>query len=191
MSGRTAPLVIAISVATVALAQDEVSLPKDVPPVVGMAVATESHDDRWTGYQIELVVPSIQYEVRRNEYVQGKPVVWDEIITNVSPMKRVLKFETPSQIPDSLIVGIDGVPLSAVSILERLKKRVPVLVSVSGKMVDPYYLQLAKEDVVIILLNRRDGMGDRAFLPRANFKIPSSADPPRRKNPRPSSIVPR
>ena len=33
-------------------------------------------------------------------------------------------------------------------------------------MVDPYYLQLLKEDTILILLSRKDGKGDRTLLPR-------------------------
>jgi len=74
-------------------------------------------------------------------------------------------FGGSSQIPDSRVVDNAGNELTKNSVLERLQNPTAVLVSVSGKKVDPYYLQLVKDDAIIIMLGRRDGKGDSELLP--------------------------
>ena len=162
---QSVAIAITLLLATVAHSQDKVQVPQDVPPVVGMALSMELSDDPEAHYQVELVMPSIRYKIVPRENRKGKVASWNQVVANAKSSTRVLKFGTPSQIPDSRIVDINGKELSAKSILKRLENRSPVLVSVSGRMVDPYYLQLAKKDVVIIILSRRDGMGDSSLLP--------------------------
>ena len=134
--------------------------------MIATATAQALSGDQEGRYQIKLVLPFIRYEIVAREYRAGKVAQWQDVITRVKPVTRTLKFETASQIPDSQVVGMDGKPMDPETILSRLKDETPVLVSVSGKMVDPYYLQLAKDDAVIILLSRKDGKGDAKLLPK-------------------------
>lgn len=56
----------------------------------------------------------------------------------------------------SRVVTVDTVEVSREAILKRLKEPTPVLISVSGKMVDPYYLKVVKPDTLIVILGPRD-----------------------------------
>jgi len=95
----------------------------------------------------------------------GKTAAWNEFQVSSRRSSRILVFESSSQIPDSRIVDVDGKPIPWEILLERLKTENPVLVSVSGKMVDPFYLSVVNRDVVLILLSRKDGMGNIKYLP--------------------------
>lgn len=174
---RSTLLFFALFAPTAVYAQDKPRLPQDVPPTIGMATAKRLGEDAVGGYQIELVLPSIRYEIVHREHRAGKVASWHEVVTRVEPVTKTLRFQTASQIPDSVVVGIDGKPLTAEVILERLAKQTPVLVSVSGHMVDPYYLQLAKKEAVIILLSRKDGKGDMRLLPEYEKGLSTSIQP--------------
>jgi hypothetical protein len=56
----------------------------------------------------------------------------------------------------SRVVTLQGNDLSRDQVLERLKKETPVLLSVTGRMPDAHYLQLTKEDSLIVILGPRD-----------------------------------
>ena len=167
MAHRIATLLCCVVATGTSTAQDHVALPRDIPPVIGMATAKALPDVTVDGrYQITLVVPSIAYEIVSRERRLGKLAVWDEVVAEVQSATRIIQLESASQIPDSRFVDIAGQQLSGDTILRRLAKQTPVLVSVSGRMVDPYYLQLLRKDTIIVLLSRKDGQGDRALLPR-------------------------
>ena len=50
------------------------------------------------------------------------------------------------------VLDLKGKRLSADEIFERLDRKTPVLVSVSGRMPDPFYLQCTKPDTLIVVL---------------------------------------
>ncbi len=157
-----------LTLSSIAKSQDEVSLPRDVPPVVAMATAKASNNAQKGAYQIHLVIPSIRYELVEQELNAGrntKVASWIDVVTQVKPISRILQFQNSSQIPDSKVVDVAGKPLDAQTTLQRLQEPTPVLISVSGKMVDPYYLPLIHKDAVIILLSRKDGKGDDVLMP--------------------------
>ena len=90
---------------------------------------------------------------------------WPQLETSVAIETRKLVFGGPSQLRESEVVDIRGKTLGRAEVLERLKEETPVLVSVSGEMVDGYYLQLTKPDAVIIILGPRDGSPAPELLP--------------------------
>jgi len=98
-------------------------------------------------YQIELMLRSICYETVARTIHAGKAALWNDGVTHVKPSVRILSFAGPGQIPDSTVARIDGQSLSSEEFLKRLGKPASVPVSSSGKMVDPYSLQLVKEDL--------------------------------------------
>lgn len=166
MTYRIAFLLFLSAATGIATAQDQIALPRDIPPVLAMATAKTSTDLVDGRYQITLAVPSIAYDIVHREVRMGKLAVWDEVATKTQLDTRVIKLESSSQIPDSRFVDTTGKQLDGETILRRLTKQTPVLISISGRMVDPYYLQLLKEDTILILLSRKDGKGDRTLLPR-------------------------
>lgn len=130
-------------------------LPKDVPPVVGTAVVTDpgkdGEDSEWT---IRLTVPRITWEVV-GEVVPKKE--WPELKAEVAKGTLTLRLGGPSALAPSRVVDLDGKDLSRQQIVKRLEHESPVLVSLSGRMVDPYYLPLTKADALIVILGPRDG----------------------------------
>ena len=153
-------------ITAVAQGEDQIGLPQDIAPVIGMATAkpiTERIDGE---YQIELVLPAVQYDIVHRVIGLGKTAILDDVETETTPITRTLLFGGNSQIPDSRVVDNAGNELTKNSVLERLQNPTAVLVSVSGKKVDPYYLQLVKDDAIIIMLGRRDGKGDSELLPK-------------------------
>lgn len=151
-------------------AEETAPVPHDVPPVIALAKASKltSKTERSSVdglYQIELTIPEINYKKESKTIRMGKTAVWDELQVTTEPASRVLVFESASQIADSRIVDVDGNSIPWNILLERLNTKTSVLVSVSGKMVDPYYLSVVKRDVILILLSRKDGMGNVKYLP--------------------------
>jgi len=159
-------LLSSLLVAALAQGEDKIALPKDIAPVVGMATAKPITDKSEGEYQIELVLPAVQYDIVHRVIDLGKTAILDDVVTEATPITRILSFEGSSQIPDSMVVDTAGNHLTKTSILERLRTPTAVLVSISGKKVDPYYLQLVKDDAIIIMLGRRDGKGDSELLPK-------------------------
>jgi hypothetical protein len=143
---------------TIGHAAESVSLPNDVPPAVGTAVATGIGDD----IQIKLAVPSARWRVVGEVVPKSK---WPELKVDMAIEKRTLLLGGPSQLAPSRVVDVKGTDLSSEQILEQLKKESPVLVSVSGKPVDPYYLQLTQPDALIVILGARDKMPAPMMLP--------------------------
>ena len=140
----------------VADAEVPASLPKDVPPVIGTAVATPSStqgddDDKWS---IKLVVPKVVWEVvgerrPKREWPKFKVTVEEAILT--LPMG----YHPATQLSDSAqnrVLDLKGRRLSRDEVLKRLAAKTPVLVSVSGRIPDPFYLQCTKPDTLIVVL---------------------------------------
>jgi hypothetical protein len=71
----------------------------------------------------------------------------------------------PSQLAESWVVDMKGNKLSRDQVVQRLTSETPVLVSVSGRMPDAYFLQLTDADALIVILGPRDGYPAPEFLP--------------------------
>lgn len=140
----------------------DAKIPKDVPPVMGSAVVGKAEADAKGEWTIRLTVPKVRWEVV-GEVVPKKS--WPELRAEVEPETRTLLMDGPSQLAPSRIVNVLGKELPRGEIVKRLAKETPVLVSLSGEMVDPYYLQLTREDALIVILGPRDGMPAPAWLP--------------------------
>jgi hypothetical protein len=78
---------------------------------------------------------------------------------------RTLTLGGPSALAESRVVDLSGNELTEDEIRNRMETETAVLVSVSGRMVDPYYLQLAKPDTLVVLLGPRDGVPAPTLLP--------------------------
>lgn len=146
---------------------EEKNLPENLPPVVGLAQARETdeaaalHPDK---KQIEIVLtwPCLRWEVIGQTKSKQD---WPKVSVTVEKRSKTLRFDTLSQLADSRVVGIDGKDLSREELLKRLGRETPVLVSVTGKIPEPYYLQLTKPDAVIVILGPRDGLPALELLP--------------------------
>ena len=145
--------------------------PRDVPPVVGTAVA--SGDDEHL--RIKLTCPRAVWRVARQVVPESER---PELRVDVKNDTRTLVLGGPGAPAESRVVNLAGHDLSNDDILQRLKTDTPVLVSVSGKMVEPLYLQLTKPDALIILLGARDGVPAPTLLPSAALRPVTSGVTP-------------
>lgn len=139
-------------------AEVSVALPQDVPPVVGTAVATGDASE----VKIQLRCPRAKWRVVGDIVPKSQ---WPELRVEMEHTTRTLTLGGPSALAESRVVDVSGKGLTAEEILDRMASETPVLVSVSGKMVDPYYLQLAKSDTLVVLLGPRDGVPAPTLLP--------------------------
>ncbi len=141
-------------------------LPKQLPPLFGTAVVVKHPTDpNETHWQVRLTFPKTQWEVI------GKVVpkqTWPEVRTDVKKTSIVLSFGGPSALAESQIVNRSGKSLERNEVESRLSEETPVLISVSGKMLDDYYLQLFKPDSIVVILGPRDGAPAPQLLPVQN-----------------------
>lgn len=147
---------------TVATAEGDVQKkslqpPKDVPPIIGITIATPSStagDDDYDKWSIKLMVPKVAWEVVGKE----KPKIeWPRF--NVTVKETILTlsmgYHPATQLSDNAqnrVLDLKGRRLSRKEVLKRLTAKTPVLVSVSGRMPDPFYLQCTKPDTLIVVL---------------------------------------
>jgi hypothetical protein len=138
-------------------AGDAVPLPKGVPPVVGTAVAMDSpialdgKSEQWT---VKLTVPKVVWNVAgekqpKREWPEFKVDVQEAVLTlsmGYHPATQLGEFA------QNRIVDLNGRRLTRAEAMKNLKSETPVLVSVSGRMPDPFYLQCTKPDALIVIL---------------------------------------
>lgn len=147
-------------------AEDE-GLPKGIPPVVGTAVVGAGGSDaEWT---IRLTVPVATWEVVGE--VDPKKT-WPELKATVKKELRTLKMGGPSALSPSRVMDVKGNELTREEAARLLAKETPVLISLSGEMLDAYYLAVAQPETPIIVLGPRDGMPATDLLP---VKKPAAA----------------
>ena len=146
-------------------ASDSVPLPKDVPPVIGVAVAVvkdAGEDDRRGEWKIRLTIPKITWEVVGKSIPKKQ---WPELSAQVEKTTLFLRMGGPSALSPSRIVNVKGKDLNYNQVVKRLEKETPVLISVSGRMPDAYFLQLTTSDALIVILGPRDGGPAPDLLP--------------------------
>jgi hypothetical protein len=144
-------------------AEDPAPFPADVPPVIGTAAVTDDAPkragDEWA---IHLTLPQIAWKVV-GEVVPKRE--WPVVRVDVKKQTLALRMDGPSALAPSRIVDLQGRELNADEVRERLASETPVLVSLSGRMVEPYYLQLTRPDALIVILGPRDGAPSPELLP--------------------------
>ena len=147
--------------------------PKDVPPVVGMAVVSDQGKVSEFGeWNIKLSVPKIAWEVigEKNKL----KMEWPEIKAEVQMTTLTLRMAGPESLQASRVVDMKGKDLTREQVIKRLETETPVLVSVSGGMPDAYYLQLTNADALIVLLGARDGSPAPELLPAPKSSLPKA-----------------
>jgi hypothetical protein len=159
---RLVGIVLAFVVGGSAVAQRSPPLPKDVPPLIGVAIVGDPGQGGESEWTVELTLPRIAWQVV-GEVVPKKQ--WPELKTEVEKTTLTLRMGGLSQLAPSRIVDLRGRALGRTQVVSRLKWETPVLVSVSGRMPDPYFLQLTKPDALIVILGARDGYPAPDLLP--------------------------
>lgn len=145
------------------VAQQNDSLPTSVPPILGMAVIENSGQiNEESEWQIRLTVPKVAWQV------VGKVVPkrsWPKLVTEVDKQSLLLRMGGPSALSPSYVVDRDGQTLNREEILVKLRRETPVLVSVTGEMPEPYYLQLTYPEALIVILGPREKAPRPDLLP--------------------------
>ena len=128
-------------------------LPADLPPLHCLARASKAPGEPLT---VRVTVPAMKARV------QGKLVpkrAWPHVDVTVEArtMHIVLDPDAPSQLSGSTFFDARGEPVSPEAILERLEKETPILLSATGRKIDPYYLRVVKPRTLCLVLGPRDG----------------------------------
>jgi hypothetical protein len=146
-----------------AIANNPATLPKDVPPVLGVAVVSNLKNggdlSRW---DLTLTIPKIKWEVVGEMVPKER---WPELKVETEKLFLTLQMGGPSQLEPSRVVDLEGKELRRDQVAKRLEKETPVLISVSGRLPDAYYLQLTNRDALIVILGARDGYPAPELLP--------------------------
>lgn len=147
------------------LAGDPSSFPKQLPPVVGTAIARSAD----VGVELTVTCP-----VPRWINVPGK---LDPDLPKLSTLANIRPSITKESIrirlvgpmytqrSETRVLDLNGKQLSHEELVKRLEKESPVLVAVDGGTVDPYYLQIVKPDTLIISLSGWDGAPATRWYP--------------------------
>ncbi len=163
MLDRFMGMVLLLGAGTPAVADDLPPFPTHVPPILGTAVVTDSgNGNELSEWRIGLTLPMIRWEIV-GEMVPKRE--WPKLNAEVEKSRRILRLGGPSQLAESRIVDVKGKELTRDQVLKRLARESPVLVSVSGRMPDAFYLQLTNADALIVILGSRDGYPAPELLP--------------------------
>ena len=142
-------------------ANEPIEAPKDVPPLVGTAIAIPDKGSDY--YSVKLSVPQVRWSVVGKKRPK---LEWPRLKVTATSTKLILLLSYDrsesrplSQLSENAqnrIVDLKGKRLSSDEVLKRLKAKTAVLISVSGHMPDPYYLQTTKPGTLIAILGIPD-----------------------------------
>ncbi len=131
-------------------------MPKDVPPIMGSAVfvPSKTKDDGYHKWSVKLKVPKVAWEVvgerrLKSDWPRLKVTVEEAVLTPQMGYHRAIQLADSAQ---NRVLDLKGRRLKRDEALKRLAAQMPVLVSVSGRMPDPFYLQCTKSDTLIVVL---------------------------------------
>jgi len=135
---------------TSAVAQQPLALPRDVPPVVATAIVVAEKDKWW----LKVAVPKVAWKVvgKRNPKKDWPKF---EVSVEAAEIKLAMRYSPAtalSTVAQNRVLDLKGKRLGRDEALKRLAKRTPVLVSVSGRMPDRFYLQCTKPDTLVVVL---------------------------------------
>ena len=147
------------------------SFPKGLSPVFGMAVARMNNQS----LELTLTCPQARWQVVGERVVNldnPKLTKEPEFRVQIDRALETISLRGPARTAkvETRVVGLDGKDLSHEDILKRLEKETPVMVAIDGRMIDPYYLQIAKPETLIILLGPWDGAPATKLFPASAGK---------------------
>lgn len=141
------------------------AMPETLPPIFAMGKAAKAAGPEGE-IRVTLRCPQVSWQTIEKQRDGIKRMRWSEIKTDVRERTLTLEFNTPSQIPDSRVTRLDGKPVPLAEMAELLKNETAVLVSPTGKRIDPYYHAFLNPDTLVFILARDEGMGDPSLLNR-------------------------
>jgi hypothetical protein len=154
---------LGIGMASGLRADETVPFPKHVPPVVGTAVVTDQGNGSEDGvWKVRVTVPKSRWIYDGDVIVKIKG---ESLAAEVEREEVGLILGGPFQKSPSQFFDVKGNTLKKDEVLNRLKKKTAVLLSVSNSFPDAYYLQVIKPDTIIIVIGYRDGSPLPDLLP--------------------------
>jgi hypothetical protein len=128
------------SAAAVGTAQDKPGLPAEAPPRIASIVALNGEVIVYRDFQYMLFTPKRAGPVKPNELVPANPSPGTMFACAVEfPLK------------DGRVYDAEGKKLDIEAVKKRIAVGDTVLVTTSGKMVDPAYLKVVKKDTLILV----------------------------------------
>lgn len=133
---------------------EDVPVPKDIPPVIGTAIASNDSEN----WAVQLSLPRIKWKLVGD---RRPKIEWPELQVQVEQvdLKLSMDYHPATQLSEesqNRLVDLKGRRLKRDEAVKRLKDKTPVLISVSGRMPDAFYLQCTKPDTLIVILGIPD-----------------------------------
>jgi hypothetical protein len=124
------------------------ALPKGPPPrIVSVSIDPEG------GFQfLEVTTQLVQEQRERAVLVGGQVQKVTETV--MVPVQRMIQRKVDGENVE--VYGIDGKKIDPEEVRKLARKTVPALVSSDGKPVDPFYLRLAREGTLVLVLSGKE-----------------------------------
>jgi hypothetical protein len=125
------------------------TLPKGPPPrIVSASIDSEG------GFQfVELTTKYVPQQRTREVNVGGQVQKVTETVT--VPVTVMVQRKVDGENVE--VYGVNGKKIEPEEVRKRAGKTLPVLVSSDGKPVDPFYLRLAREGTLVLVLSAKAG----------------------------------
>ncbi|MEM7167412.1 MAG: hypothetical protein AAF581_18260 [Planctomycetota bacterium] len=137
--------------------------PQGVPPMVGTAqLSTVNVEGKRPRRELAVTIPKVRWELTGRMVAKRE---WPKLDATVDLVTLKEESNPRSQLVPTQVFDLEGKQLSRSQVAERLSTKTPVLVSVSGKMPDAYYLQVVRPDTLIVVLGPRLGSPAPVYLP--------------------------
>jgi hypothetical protein len=116
---------------------------KPPPRVVWIAPA---RDGKFTLVDTVTVYAQVQKQKTVQEGVVARAVTWTEIEARPVMEQRILEIESVN------FYGLDGKKIESKEVRKRLTRDMPALMSCDGKPVDRFYLKMAREGTLVLVI---------------------------------------
>ena len=102
---------------------------------------------------LDLHLPRLRWEIVEKDFIKPLLISVESDVEMVT-LSLEMGYSRSTQLPEggqNRILDMNGRRLGRDEALERLENETPVLVCVSGEVPDPFYLQCAKPDTLIVV----------------------------------------
>ncbi|HMO94428.1 MAG TPA: hypothetical protein PKD64_19760 [Pirellulaceae bacterium] len=147
------------------VSHDRSSTADRMQPIVGKAIATKID----IGIEISIKAPKFKYSLEKSR-VGNSALELEFLKTEKSDLKFSVMLVGESGTSEkadyaSSLVDIDDNPVALDSIIERLKAESPVIICLDGQMPDEDFLQIMKDDLLILKIGPLDANKMRELVP--------------------------
>ena len=147
------------------VSHDRSSTADRMQPIFGKAIATKID----IGIEISIKAPKFKYSLEKSR-VGNSALELEFLKTEKSDLKFSVMLVGESGTSEkadyaSSLVDIDDNPVALDSIIERLKAESPVIICLDGQMPDEDFLQIMKDDLLILKIGPLDANKMRELVP--------------------------